>query len=49
MNKCGKCGKEYETYPVLLCDNPCCFVNYMAVREQYGQLCPECFKEALNG
>jgi len=45
MNKCGKYGKEYETYPVLLCDNPCCFADYIAIKERYGHLCPECFKE----
>lgn len=51
MNTCEKCGKEYETYPIILCDNPLCFASYLEDETKedgsFRKICKECRKKEI--
>jgi len=41
-NTCGRCGDEYESYPVFLRDNFNQISKHTELEEEYGGLCKPC-------
>jgi hypothetical protein len=45
-SKCEICGKRYETYPIIFCDNPVCVVSFLEKEEKpdgtFRRICKEC-------
>jgi hypothetical protein len=58
MTKCSECGKEYGTYPVIMCANIECFAMEQTIRDIYYDkernegLCEPCrnslYKDAVK-
>ncbi len=46
MSKCEICGKKYETYPIILCNNPLCFAHFLADEQKsdgsFRTICEKC-------
>jgi len=45
MTKCSKCGKEYNTYPIILDLNQISIACFLEMKEEYPNLCDSCFDE----
>ena len=45
-SKCEICGKRYDTYAIILCDNPLCFAHFLSDEEKpdgtMRTICKEC-------
>jgi len=46
MSKCEICGKEYETYPIIICNNPMCFAKFLVDEQKadgsFRTICEDC-------
>ena len=46
MSVCEICGKKYETYPIIICNNPMCFAQFLADEQKedgsFRRICEDC-------
>jgi hypothetical protein len=48
MKECGKCETMYWAYIIMFTKDETVFSEWKCLKEEYGNLCPECLKEELG-